>query len=392
MQLPILKAMLGGEILSELIKYWPDKCCNAHGPLDRLPAPFSDDILNSITALTEAYQGRLLEFDSSKDKNRMYFLADGAANDVIERGATAYLSDISPLLSNAEDFAKALEQELNIKPGSVKLTAFISAAGSGAPTHYDAQEVISIQLVGRKRFYISPLEQIRFPYGRQYYEDGPPFIALYPQIRHGYPSCKNQTFEHIDMQPGSVLFMPRGTWHYTAAEQDSMAMSILLNPYTQVDFFLAQLRTTLLQDPAWRSPCYGLGNKNCSDVKLYKKLPNTIYKMAKSYQNPESPLQIFHKDSRYLRNPGVEARITPGEDFYQIEYPQFVEEKLTGVVKLEVTTEIAGVFHWFMMRDGPFTVGECMKNFPGISPADFKELFSRVEQSGLLKKLWFVEF
>jgi hypothetical protein len=43
-----------------------------------------------------------------------------------------------------------------------------------------------------------------------------------------------------------------------------------------------------------------------------------------------------------------------------------------------------------MRQVWPFTVGECMKNFPAVSPADFKELFFRVEKSGLLKKLWFV--
>jgi len=32
-----------------------------------------------------------------------------------------------------------------------------------------------------------------------------------------------------------------------------------------------------------------------------------------------------------------------------------------------------------------------MKNFSAVLPADFKELFFRVERSGLLKKLWFVE-
>jgi hypothetical protein len=124
---------------------------------------------------------------------------------------------------------------------------------------------------------------------------------------------------------------------------------------------------------------------------LYGKLPNTIYKLAKNQQNPDSPIQNFHKDSRYLRNPGVEAQITPGEGLYQVEYPKLGEEGIIGIVKFEVPKEIAGIFQWFMRQDGPFTVDECMKNFPAVSPADFKELFFRAEKSGLLKKLWFVE-
>ena len=391
MQFPILQSMLGDELLPQLIKSWPDKCFNAHGPLNRLPELFSDDILGSITALTDSYQGGLLEFDPRKDKSKMYRSADGSASEVMKRGATAYLDDVSPLLNHADAFANALEQELSIKPGSARLSIFISAAGSGAPVHYDALDVISIQLVGSKKFFTSPLQQIRFPYDRQYSEGGLPFTALYPQISQGYPSCQDQSFEQVDMLPGSILLMPRGTWHHTEAEEDSMSMSIMLNPPTQVDHLLSQLKITLLQDAAWRAPCYGLGNKGSIDTKLFGNLPNKIYKLTKSYQNPDSPLWIFHKDSRYLRNPGIEAQVTSGEGFYQVEYPKLGETGITGTVKSEVSKDIAGVFQWIMRQDGPFTVGECKKNSPTVSPAEFKELFAIAEQSGFLKKLWFVE-
>jgi ribosomal protein L16 Arg81 hydroxylase len=59
------------------------------------------------------------------------------------------------------------------------------------------------------------------------------------------------------MQPGSVLLMPRGTWHYTEAKQDSMAMSIILSLATQIEFSLSVLKSTLLQSSEWRSPVYG---------------------------------------------------------------------------------------------------------------------------------------
>ena len=391
MQLPVLEAMLGNEVVQQLIKYWPDKCFSAHGPLNRLPALFSEKILSSIPALTEAYQGHLFEFDPGTQGKNMYRVTEDTPKDMLNRGVTAFLSDVSPLLSNAKVFINDLEQELQIKSGSTTLSAFISAAGSGAPTHYDANEVISIQLVGNKKFYISPLQQIRYPYSRQYHEGGLPFTTLYPQISQGYPSCVNQSFEQTDMQPGSVLFMPRGTWHFTEAEQDSMAMSIVLNPPTQVDFFLSQLKITLLQSSAWRSPRYGLGNETGADSKLYNKVSNTIYKLTKNYQHPDSPLRVFHKNSRYLRTPGIEAQVTPGEDFYQVEYPELKGEQITGTVKLQVSSEEAAVFHWFMRQDGPFTVGQYMKNFPAISATESQKLFARAEKTGLLKKLWFTE-
>ena len=388
MQYPILKSMLGDEALQKLLKSWPNQCLYTHGPLDRLPALLNDEILTSIESLTDAYQGRLNEIDHRKGYG-MGPVADGSASIVIKGGATAFLEELSPLLEGADKFKEDLEQELGIKPGSAQLGAFISAAGSGAPTHYDVLDVISVQLVGTKKFYVSPLKQIRYPYGTQYCEASPPFDELYPQISQDFPGYKDQDFEQIDMQPGSILFMPRGTWHYTEAEQDSMAMSIILSPPTQLDYFLYQLKSTLLQDAAWRSPCYGLGAADGVNSKLYSKISNTIYKLSKSHQNPQSPIRSFQKDSRFLCNPNFDIRVTPGTEYYNLEYSGENQNGEVCRAQMEVSPEIAGIFDWIIATSGPFTVQQCMKIFPGISADVFSELFSRLASSGLLQRLWF---
>ena len=388
MQYPILKSMLGDKVLQRLFKSWPDQCLYAHGPLNRLPAVLNADILTSIESLTDAYQGRLNEIDPRKGYE-MDPVADGSASTVIEGGATAFLQELSPLLDGADKFKEGLELELGIRSGSTQLGAFISAAGSGAPTHYDVLDVISIQLVGTKKFYISPVKQIRYPYGIQYCEASPPFDDLYPQISEDYPNYEDQKFELVDMQPGSVLFMPRGTWHYTEAEQNSLAMSIILSPPTQLDYFLYQLKSTLLQDAAWRSPCYGLGATDGVNSKLYSKISNTIYNLAKSHQNPQSPIRSFQKDSRFLRNPNFDIQVTPGTDYCNLEYSGKNQNGEECRAQMEVSQEIAGIFDWIVTTHGPFTVRQCMKNFPGISPTVFSELFSRLTSSGLLQRLWF---
>lgn len=391
MQYPILESMLGAEVLQQMIESWPDKCLDAHGPLNRLPTPLCDEILTSITSLTEAYRGSLFELDPKKGPYQLYPAADGTASDVIKDGRTAYLADIAPVLNNADTFVNALEQELNIKQDSTRLSAFVSAAGSGSPVHYDALDVISIQLVGTKKFYLSPLKQIRYPYGSQYTEGTAPFRALYPQISDGFPGCKNQTFEEIDMQPGSVLLMPRGTWHYTEAKEDSMAMSIILSPATQIDFFLSALKSTLLQSSEWRSPVYGLSNKGAFNPKLYTRLSNTIYKLAKGYQSPDSPLRSFHKNSRYLTNPALDAHIVKGEAFDDIEYEGHNKHGEAGRIQMKVSSNIANVVQWLLNKDGPFTVKDCLHNFPMIPDREIQELFSRFEKTGFLTKLWFPE-
>ena len=170
-----------------------------------------------------------------------------------------------------------------------------------------------------------------------------------------------------------------------------MAMSIILNPPTQLDYFLSQLKSTLLQDSAWRAPCYGLKNKEGFDSKLYGKISKTIYKLAKGHQNLDSPIRSFHKDSRYLRNPGIEVQITSGEGLYQVEYPGVNEKGEMAMVRIQVPQEIANIFAWLENQNEPFKVRECLKNFPEVSPTDLNELFNRMVKTGLLKMLWFVE-
>ncbi len=135
----------------------------------------------------------------------------------------------------------------------------------------------------------------------------------------------------------------------------------------------------------------GLVNEDGFDAKWYGKLSSPIYKLAKSHQSPDSPIRIYHKDSRYLRNPGVEGQVTAGDGFYQIEHSKLGEKGIVSTVKMEIKMEIAGIFYWFVRQDGPLTVGECKKNFSAVPATNFKELFARAEESGFLKKLWFVE-
>ena len=44
------------------------------------------------------------------------------------------------------------------------------------------------------------------------------------------------------MAPGSVLFLPRGTWHYTQAGEPSLSISIVLDPPAALRCLLDQLR------------------------------------------------------------------------------------------------------------------------------------------------------
>jgi hypothetical protein len=63
----------------------------------------------------------------------------------------------------------------------------------------------------------------------------------------------------VDLRPGSVLFIPRGTWHDTETLQDSVALTLSYSVQSWADALLERLGAELRREPAWRAPATGLG-------------------------------------------------------------------------------------------------------------------------------------
>ncbi len=112
---------------------------------------------------------------------------------------------------------------------------FWSEGGAKAPVHHDEVDVIVIQLVGTKRWFIS---------------DATP--TLPNQWRGlGETSAVMNSFKTYDVQPGDLLYVPRGTVHTVESISESIHLSIGFVPVTQRDAIIAALD---LLSAVWISP------------------------------------------------------------------------------------------------------------------------------------------
>lgn len=238
---------------------WPSAIRVEHGPLTRLPALFQQPVLQDLEQLADRYRGPL-SFGRGL-RSPQTFDSHANAASLLQLGLTVFLQDVAGSLNGAPAFLRQLERELGVATGSARLSAFASPGDDGVSCHYDAEEVISIQLLGSKTFYVAPMTEIALPYGAQF---GPDMVAvenLYEQARDGFPDPAGVTFETHDMQPGSVLYLPRGTWHRTEALQPSLSLSIVIHPPVLADALLGWLKPWLLGDMRWRLPLYGAVDK-----------------------------------------------------------------------------------------------------------------------------------
>ncbi len=225
-----------------------------HGSLDRLPAWMQSKGLQSIDGLDRLYTGRILH--GRRDCGpRSTLIPQGSVAALIAAGEALYLPDVEEAIPGAAGWLRDLEQSLGIPAGSARATAWVAPAGEGTAEHLDAEDVISIQLLGRKSFAVAEPAAIPFAAGFQYGPGIPAAADLYPQAAHGFP--KDAEYTTVDLRPGSLVVLPRGHWHHTRCQEVSIALSIILSPPTLLDWMLGVLRHRGLEETFWRRPLYG---------------------------------------------------------------------------------------------------------------------------------------
>lgn len=139
-----------------------------------------------------------------------------------ERGYTVRLPDIRSLTSELDGLIRAMEIVFH-QP--VRVEAFWSRGDARAPTHHDDYDILVIQLRGRKRWFISARTS-----------DLPNAWNKLPEN----PS-RIDRFEEVPIEPGDVLYLPRGTTHRVDAVSDSIHLSIGFVPLTLREAVIACL-------------------------------------------------------------------------------------------------------------------------------------------------------
>lgn len=130
-----------------------------------------------------------------------------------DAGYTVRIPEVSDLSNELRELCRAIEVVFE-NPASPGI--FWSAAGADAPVHHDEVDLIIIQLTGKKRWFIS--------------SDPPTLPNKWKVAGEGAPPLE----EHhvIDVVPGDVIYLPRGTAHTVQSTTESIHVSIGFLPVT----------------------------------------------------------------------------------------------------------------------------------------------------------------
>jgi bifunctional lysine-specific demethylase and histidyl-hydroxylase MINA len=135
------------------------------------------------------------------------------------RNYSVRFPELRPLWPQLDRLARALELMLH-QP--VTTSAFWSRAGMRAPVHYDDHDLIVVQLLGEKRWYVANSSDL-------------------PNTWRGIPPETIELGSHtsFDVRPGDVVYLPRGTLHSVTSDAESLHLSIGFTPLTLREALIA---------------------------------------------------------------------------------------------------------------------------------------------------------
>jgi hypothetical protein len=170
-----------------------------------------------------------------------------------ERDYTVRMPEVVSLSPPLQRFARALELLLR-QP--VDASLFWSKAGAGAIVHYDNRDNLVVQLHGHKRWYVST--------------DPPGLQNNWPQIGEPLPQLQNHRV--IDVGPGDLLYIPRGTPHTVDSVSESLHLAVLFVPTTLRDVLVAAIDHLSDSDRALRERAPEAGDLSIEAVKAVERL------------------------------------------------------------------------------------------------------------------------
>lgn len=234
---------------------------------------FADYWLKRAVAfdLEPDFFARLCEEIGPLDISRLTSLAKGGTQAWVANEHIAH-SVVSVTSSNAKQFFDAgaslyfvnvpmntitrpLAAILGAPPERMLASFFLTPGGGGASQHFDAHENFTVQLTGAKRWTLGETPLVAAP------PEGHVLGSHVPASLVDILDERNETpRKSVDLKPGTLLYIPRGTLHETEAGEMSWSLNLSYGCTMWIDLVCTGLRRHLIKSERWRGTVTGLKN------------------------------------------------------------------------------------------------------------------------------------
>jgi 50S ribosomal protein L16 3-hydroxylase len=232
--------------------YWPTRHYITHAAPERLSSLLTLPSLQGIDLACGANNDVQVIPEKIEKSGNENFIKSPEAMTYFNQGATLCVLNVGASIGELGEWIIRLSQALGVHCRT-QCNAYLSPAGSGTPKHFDNHEVIVVQVIGQKEWVIAVNNEVEYP-TVNYVAGASPT----PELQSYWTPTDSMDMPEgsitVRMDPGSVLFMPRGLWHTTVATSDSLSLSIGFFLSTPLDMIIRMLRRALVQHKALRKP------------------------------------------------------------------------------------------------------------------------------------------
>jgi 50S ribosomal protein L16 3-hydroxylase len=197
-----------------------------------------------VVAWFEARDGLLMTAD----------VAPEVARKLYQAGMTFYVKGMPEVAPVCEAFARLLR----LPAAGVACDVFCNQPGATSRAHFDAANVVTVQIKGRKRWRVAPNQNAPAPNEGWATGDRAMAHELRLYARGPMPERMPAGAEEYLLEPGAMLYVPRGYWHETESGEESISLHVAQATVPWAAALLAALRAKLARDPAFRADASAL--------------------------------------------------------------------------------------------------------------------------------------
>ena len=286
-----------------LDEHWPDRPYCTHGPLDRLGSLARAPQLRSFAAMLKAERRSIRAWmRDSEGRHRTAVVTANQAEHFYATGAVTISID-SVAVPAVRRMGERLRRELGPSVRAVSCNAYVSPGGRGTTAlHFDDHEVFAIQLRGRKRWSFAP--NLHVPSPLVDYAVG---MEVKPELRalcRRLPETLPEDAATAVLEPGSVLFLPRGYWHLTDTLEPSVHLTLAVAGTSWADLVVGRIRERLVRDEEWRRTATGLTGSRAARTRARRHLTSLLTPLSREL---ETLLDVDRLTAQYGGRDGNEA-------------------------------------------------------------------------------------
>jgi ribosomal protein L16 Arg81 hydroxylase len=204
------------------------------------------------------------------------------AKKLFDIGATIYFIDVplERLTDGLADFLGAPRQK-------IIASIFLTPPHGGASAHFDRNENFTVQLTGKKQWTVSSIPMVAAPPdGYVLGEPIPPSLKTLLDPGMELPDSV------IEVQTGTMLYVPRGTVHHTSAGETSWSLNLSYTPSMWIDLIRVGLQRRFISSPRWRSTISGVTDTCDVAARQSNLLHELIAEMREVLNDPEEVRQL----------------------------------------------------------------------------------------------------